>query len=282
MGTSLSVKVNGSWETVDEPFINDNGTWKTIHTIWVKHGGTWRLAHKTGQGQYPIYTAQEDIMGNGSITIAEHVRYMKVVVIGSGGGGGGGRATSGSWSDGHATCSGGVSDATNRVIDTALGGPGGAGGAVQVMLEVNAGEVYSWTHSGAGTGGPPSSSWHLAHNSGYTVGSTMSGTGGTSASGMTFTGANNTVLTAGGGGGGSGGTLTLSAQCVGSGFYGQTVSTTTGATGGAGQNSIAGDKITNVIANTPGGGVAGGAGSFGGLTGAPGYFEVHQYRASKF
>lgn len=282
MGTSLSVKINGSWETVDEPFINDNGTWKTIHTIWVKHGGTWRLAHKTGQGQYPIYTSQEDIMGSGSITIAEHVRYMKVVIVGSGGGGGGGRKTSGSWSDGHATCSGGVSDTNNRVIDTVYGGPGGAGGVVQVMLEVKYLEEYSWSWNTYGTGGPSSSAWHLAHNSSYTVGSTMSGTGGTSASGMTFTGSNNTNITVGGGGGGSGGTLTLSAQCSGSGAYGQTVSTTTGATGGAGQNSIAGDKITNVIANTSGGGATGGAGGLAGSTGSPGYFEVHQYRASKF
>lgn len=89
MGTALSVKVDGSWRTIDEPYIRADDNWKTVHNIWVKNGGTWQLAHKTAFSQYQLYSSAT-YTNSDNIDIAAGVRYLKVIIKASGGGAGGG------------------------------------------------------------------------------------------------------------------------------------------------------------------------------------------------
>ena len=280
MGTALSVKVDGSWETIDEPYIRADDNWKTVHNIWVKNGGTWQLAHKTAYDQYQEFTSETGIQRNDSITIAAGVRYLRIVLGASGGGAGGGCATSGSWAAGHATCPL-VLYNFNYSLDHVAGGNGGAGGLAVAVLEVKEGETYSWTWAGGGSGGGVGTTLHLAHNVVYSVGTSSSGASGATAGNVIFSGPNNTDIRAFGGVGGGGGTVTVASVCTTSGFQGQSVSTSNSA-GGIGTSSFNGDKIISSTGTTGGGGDGGTGNPNGsGFNGDSVSIEIHQYRASQ-
>ena len=283
MGTSLSVKHDGSWRTVDEPYIKVDDTWKTVHNVWLKHGGSWRLAHKTALDQYVEYTDSGVLTNSDTITIAESVRYIKVRLIGSGGSAGSGIGTGlNAWGVNHLQCPFGLS---NFSSETAAGGNGGAGALVDVILEVKSGEEYTYTYGGSGgnaTGAAnPFATFHYVV---YGIGHSGSGSAGSTGGSMSFVGPNNTNLIAAGGGGGTAGSLAITAECYGSGFRAQTIGVTNGSTGSTGTTTVSSDNLTSTVSNTAGGGGANGTGgqNAGGSGGGGGSIQIWQYRASTY
>ena len=155
MGTSLKVKVDGSWETVVEPYIKVDDEWKTVHNVWIKHGGDWELSHKTAIGRYSQITNTDLIgMGNtGTYTVPAGVRYLQVKVNGASGGGGGTIRTGGDGqAGGHWNCVDGAWSPTKYFV-TPKSGDGAKGGLVDVKFEVTPGDTYTWSGGVKGTGG---------------------------------------------------------------------------------------------------------------------------------
>ena len=149
MGKSLRVLDSGSWETVKTPHIMEDGSWKTVHKVSIMHGGVWKESHKTSYTEYAIGTTSvTETQSNGSWTVPDNTRYIKVKIWGSGAGGGGGgdtgylhpsvpfyryRITGASSNTGHSH---------------PAGGGGGHGGFAEMVLETRPGVTFSWTGLG--------------------------------------------------------------------------------------------------------------------------------------
>ncbi len=138
MGQSLRVKHDGNWSTVKAPYILVDGVWKKTFRTHILNGGAWKESHKTTYSNYSIGTGgQSEIQEDGSWTVPDATRYIRVKIWGgSGSGGGAMRSTKY-----NKTPYGG--SATEYV--TLAGGPGGSGGYAEVVLETEPGVVFSWT-----------------------------------------------------------------------------------------------------------------------------------------
>ena len=263
MGTSLSVKVDGSWETVVEPYVKVDDSWESIHNVWIKHGGSWELAHKTAIGRY---TGVDEISNqtnttinatiSGSYTVEQGTRYLRVQL-------------------------------------TAGGGQGGHPGLVDIQFEVIPGETYTWT---GGTGGWTSAqqpdislelSYYYATGSQNAVSSSASGNAGEAGDNITFSGPSGSI-TAGGGLGGSPGVVTVSSTCTQvvytTTFFAYGVNVTNPSQSSRNANSISmGTNLIHTTTNgtaTSGGG-AGGSYSAGGNIprGTNGLISIWKYEA---
>ena len=306
MGTSLSVKVDGSWETVVKPYVKVDESWESIHNVWIKHGGSWELAHKTAIGKY---TGVDEISNqtntttnatiSGSYTVEQGTRYLRVQLTAGGGQGGGGARTGGSGlSGGHWPCpfpaaDAGTGSTTATVTDYATGGQGGHPGLVDIQFEVIPGETYTWT---GGTGGWTSAqqpdislelSYYYATGSQNAVGSSASGNAGEAGDNITFSGPSGSI-TAGGGLGGSPGVVTVSSTCTQlvftTTFFAYGISVTNPSQSSRNANSISmGTNLIHTTTNgtaTSGGG-AGGSYSAGGNIprGTNGLISIWKYEA---
>ena len=283
MGTSLSVKVahpsGDEWETVVEPYLKENDNWKTVHNVWIKHGGDWELAHKTAYSRYQLFNSQTGLTNNSSITIDPSVRYLRVKLHASGGGAGGGIATGGAWAGNlHLNC-----PSYDFTRETVAGANGGAGGLLEVVLEVKENEVYTWNFGAETSGAGRGATLVFDPFTQYSTSTAAQGANATQAGNCTLTGPNNTNLIAQGGSGGGGGLVQVTANCHSGQHWGESVSTSqTGNTSG-GTTTVAGDKIAQTITYTAAGGAPGGSGVVDatGGSGTRGYIEIHQYRASQ-
>ena len=279
MGTSLSVKVDGSWETVVKPYVKVDESWESIHNVWIKHGGSWELAHKTAIGKY---TGVDEISNqtntttnatiSGSYTVEQGTRYLRVQLTAGGGQGGGGARTGGSglagghWLCPNVTVAPPQGPDLSTATDYATGGQGGHPGLVDIQFEVIPGETYTWT---GGTGGWTAAqqsdnslelSWYSGTGGQNAVGSSLSGSSGENGDNITFSGTSGSI-TAGGGLGGVGGTVTVTANCTALGRYGYTVSTTNPSQSSKNANSIS--MGTNLIHTTTNGTATSGGGAGG-------------------
>ena len=41
-----SIKVNGSWQYLEDTYVKDGGAWREVKETWVKRSGTWRKVHE--------------------------------------------------------------------------------------------------------------------------------------------------------------------------------------------------------------------------------------------
>ena len=41
-----SIKVNGSWQYLEDTYVKDGGAWREVKETWVKHSGSWRKVHE--------------------------------------------------------------------------------------------------------------------------------------------------------------------------------------------------------------------------------------------
>lgn len=248
MGKSLRVLDDGSWETVQVPYIVDGGSWKTVHKVWIVNGGAWKESHITPYTEYDLGTGGVSATTSGGTwTVPANTRYARVTIIGYGGGGGTSNRTN-SYHDQTAGANSGNPPWTSSV-STADGGHGGSGGKITAILEVKPGNTYTYNaaFAGDGDGGaqddslpnqeqsqggsaygnlylrrnnydidrgltpPPAATWNPPNGS-FTVTSTytqMSGKSGVRGSDISFTG-DGQVIKANGGIGGGGGKLFVS------------------------------------------------------------------------
>ena len=306
MGTSLSVKVDGSWETVVKPYVKVDDSWESIHNVWIKHGGSWELAHKTAIGKY---TGVDEISNqtntttnaniSGSYTVEQGTRYLRVQLTAGGGQGGGGARTGGSglagghWLCPNVTVAPPQGPDLSTATDYATGGQGGHPGLVDIQFEVIPGETYTWT---GGTGGWTSAqqpdislelSYYYATGSQNAVGSSASGNAGEAGDNITFSGPSGSI-TAGGGLGGSPGVVTVSSTCTQlvftTTFFAYGISVTNPSQSSRNANSISmGTNLIHTTTNgtaTSGGG-AGGSYSAGGNIprGTNGLISIWKYEA---
>ena len=159
MGKSLRVLDSGSWKTVDAPYIMDDGSWKTVHKVWVMHGGAWKESHITPYTKYASGSGgQSTTTTSGTWTVPPNTKYIRVTILGNGGGGGtANRTNSYHPKNGQESGAPGVvgSTATNysSIVTSADGGDGGAGGKAEVVLEVEAGTIFTYTNLGSPGGG---------------------------------------------------------------------------------------------------------------------------------
>ena len=292
MGTSLKVKVDGSWETVVKPYIKVDDEWKTVHNVWIKHGGDWELSHKTAIGRYSQITNTELIgMGNtGTYTVPAGVRYLQVKVNGASGGGGGTIRTGGDGqTGGHWNCVDGAWNATKYFV-TPKSGDGAKGGLVDVKFEVTPGDTYTWSGGVKGTGGGDWGSMELtlsAHlTMAYGAGSvrqTYSGSDGTS---LVFTGPQATLTTVGGGAG-VGATITVAGTCTGYQVRGYSVTSVSPSQTATGSNTISATNLVETVTNGAGTMSHGVGGSYNqttsptiGTDGVDGDVSIWQYGVS--
>ncbi|QDP52164.1 MAG: hypothetical protein Unbinned2902contig1001_6 [Prokaryotic dsDNA virus sp.] len=294
MGTSLKVKVDGSWETVVEPYIKVDNQWKTVHHVWIKHGGDWELSHKTAIGRYSQITNTELIdMGNtGTYTVPAGVRYLQVKINGASGGGGGTIRTGGDGvTGGHFQCSSGVGTAP-AVFETPKSGDGAKGGLINVKFEVTPGETYTWSGGVKGLGAGDWGSMELTRSAydtlAYGAGDSNSAPSGSAGSNLVFTGPKAT-LTAVGGGGGVGATVAVNTVCLMSGNQTRAynVTETSPSQTATGSNTISATNLVETVTNGAGTMSHGVGGSYNqttsptlGTDGVDGNVSIWQYGVS--
>ena len=281
MSYALKFKKDGSWTAVKKPWIKHEDAWRDVHHVWIKHGGTWRKIHRTAISEYSvvnsttIYATTSD--QSGTYTVPAGVRYLRIHSKAQGGGGGAGAGTGGAgiW-DGHYGCSGGSTNVGGGFHNhVAGGGTGGAGGMIDVKIEVAPGDTFSWEILQVQTSSVSSSRLELPANTagGSIVGAGASATGATGVNGggkITFSGVTTPGVYEHGAGatgsaiaypglGGTGGKVQVSSNCTsGSGSgepWGYEVAETNGSNGNNGSADVGGQWI--VISNSSGTGFSG-------------------------
>ena len=283
MSYALRFKKDGTWTPVKKPWIKHEDAWRDVHYVWIKHGGTWRKIHRTAISEYSVintttYFATTSTR-SGTYVVPTGVRYLRIHGKAQGGGGGAGAGTGGKgiWS-GHYGCSGGSTNVGGGFHNhVAGGGSGGAGGMIDLQIEVAPGNTFSWEITAVHTTVPSSSRLELPANTagGSIVGAGTHATGGSGVNGggkITISG----VTTPGEyehgsgatgsaiaypGNGGTGGKVQVSSNCTSGGGepWGYEVAETNGSNGSAGSNSVSGNWI--VINNTSGTGFSGASGA---------------------
>ena len=159
MGQSLRVLHNSSWSTIEAPYVMTDGVWRTVHKVWVMHSGAWKESHITPYTKYASGSGgQSTTTTSGTWTVPPNTKYIRVTILGNGGGGGtANRTNSYHPKNGQESGAPGVvgSTATNysSTVTSADGGDGGAGGKAEVVLEVEAGTIFTYTNLGSPGGG---------------------------------------------------------------------------------------------------------------------------------
>ena len=203
------------------------------------------------------------------------MRYLRIYAKAQGGGGGAGAGTGGAgyWS-GHYGCSGTTNVGGGFHNHVAGGGTGGAGGMIDVKIEVAPGDTFSWSIlKVTGNSTVSSSRLELPTNTagGSIVGAGTSATGASGPNGggkVTFSGVTTPGVyehgagatgsaVASPGNGGTGGKVQVSSNCTSGGGepWGYEVAETNGSNGNNGGNDVGGQWI--VISNSSGTGFSG-------------------------
>lgn len=138
----------------------DDGSWKTVHKVWVMSGGTWKESHITPYTSYASGSGgQSTTSTSGNWTVPANTKYIRVTILGNGGGGGTANRTNSyhprnGQESGTPGSDGSTATNYSSSVTSADGGDGGAGGKAEVVLEVEAGTVFTYTNLGfPGDGG---------------------------------------------------------------------------------------------------------------------------------
>ena len=310
---TLHIKENGSWRTVNQPFVNVGGTWKTVREVHIKHGGSWRHSHTTPHTEYNLgsYVLEQDVgygeSGTYTIPTGQGIAYIQVYVEGQAGGGGGGVYTPTYYPcvNGSVPVGNNYPGGPTSVTQNAAGGDGGRGGTITAIHQVSDGDYVSWSGTGGGgDSGGGGSKYELNVREGsyayytYTSGSHTAFSGengfGVQCNIRNSSGGSISQLWAGGGRGGVGANINNSATCVGPGLHsygaearGFTISATNGADGASGQASndiVAGSGSQSVVQGD--GALPSGAGGDGNENGSAsqniGQVKIKLYTPDKY